>query len=131
MASSEVKLPESARKTTPSVPLPPPVVTHRIVSDLGQGQPRIDYLASSGRLLALALAAVGVTANATFGASMGNTVWQQTLYGLLWASIDGIALWLPTMALWLWQRRHRMLSGVTWMMCAGVKWPPCAGPRAG
>jgi hypothetical protein len=63
---------------------------------------------------------VGVTANAIFGVSMGITIWQQLLYALLWASIDGIALWLPSMALWLWQNQHRAFAAAAWVMCAGA-----------
>src|SRR5258706_3969476 len=89
----------------------------RIEPDLGHKDSRIDYLSASGRLLALGLATVGLIANATFGASMGITVWQQTLYALLWASIDGIALWLPSMALWLWRNQNRVLAAAASVMC--------------
>ena len=37
-----------------------------------------------------------------------------------WASIDGIALWLPSMALWLWRNQHGMLSAAAWVMCGGA-----------
>jgi hypothetical protein len=63
---------------------------------------------------------VGLIANATFGTSMGIAVWQQTLYALLWASIDGIALWLPSIALRLWRSQHRMMSVAAWVICAGA-----------
>jgi hypothetical protein len=116
--SPESGLLELPPERTPLVALQPLATTRRLVPDLNNA--RVDYLSACGRLLALGLATVGLTANATFGASMGNTVWQQTLYALLWASIDGIALWLPTMALWLWRSRHFMLSGAAWMICAGA-----------
>jgi hypothetical protein len=77
-------------------------------------------LSGCGRLLAIGLAIVGLIANASFGVSMGITVVQQTLYALLWASIDGIALWLPSMALRLWQHQHRILSATAWVICAGA-----------
>jgi hypothetical protein len=101
---------------TPLVSLSPLAVTERLVP----GDSRVDYLSASGRLLALGLATIGVIANATFGASMGITVWQQTLYALLWAAIDGLALWLPSMALRLWRNQHRILSAAAWVMCAGA-----------
>jgi hypothetical protein len=110
--------PELPPERTTLVPLAPLAVTHRIEPDLGHNDSRIDYLSASGRLLALGLATVGLIANATFGASMGITVWQRMLYALLWASIDGIALWLPSMALRLWRSEHRMLSVAAWVTCA-------------
>jgi hypothetical protein len=119
-AASEAKLSEPAPTVTPLVPLRPHVVTHRNVSDLGYGYTRVDYMSACGRLLAIGLATVGLIANATFGVSMGLTVWQQLLYALLWASIDGIALWLPSMALRLWRNQHRTLSAATWVICAGA-----------
>jgi hypothetical protein len=100
--------------------LPPLAITDRFVPDLGHNKTRVDYLSACGRLLALCLATVGLIADATFGASMGITVWQRTLYALLWASIDGIALWLPSMALQLWRNQHRILSAAAWMICAGA-----------
>jgi len=112
-----LKLPADAK---PLVPLPPLTVTERLASDLGHHSARIDYVSASGRVLAIGLAVVGLTANATFGASMGNTVWQQTLYALLWVSIDGIALWLPSMAVQLWRSQHRSLSAAAWVICAGA-----------
>jgi hypothetical protein len=72
------------------------------------------------RLLAFGPAIVGVTANAIFGVSMGITIWQELLYALLRASIDGIALWLPSMALWLSQNQHRAFAAAAWVMCAGA-----------
>jgi hypothetical protein len=119
-APPEVGLPQLPPKTTPLVPLPPLAVTDRLVPDLGHNDTRVGYLRACGRLLALGLATVGLTANASFGVSMGITLWQQTLYALLWASIDGIALWSPSMALWLWRNQHRMLSAAASMMCAGA-----------
>jgi hypothetical protein len=119
-APPEAGLPQLPPERTPLVPLPPLAVTHRLVSDLGHNDTRVDYLSACGCLLALGLAAVGLIANATFGVSMGITVWQQTLYALLWASIDGIALWLPSMALWLWRNQHRVLAAAASVMCAGA-----------
>jgi hypothetical protein len=117
-APPEAGLPELPPERTPLVPLPPLAVTDRL--DLGHNESRVDYLGGSGRVLALGLAIVGLIANATFGVSMGITVTQQTLYALLWASIDGIALWLPSMALWLWRNQHRTLSATAWVMCAAA-----------
>ena len=120
-APPDAGLPELPPETTPLVPLLPPLaVTDRLVPDLGHNDTLVDYLSASGPLLALGLATVGLIANATFGVSMGMTVWQQTLYALLWASIDGIALWLPSMALWLWRNQHRVLAAAASMMCAGA-----------
>jgi hypothetical protein len=116
----EAGLPELPPETSPLVPLPPLAVTERLAADLGHNNTRIDYLTASGRLLALGLAAVGLIANATFGASMGSAAWQQMLYALFWVAIDLIALWLPSMALWLWRSQHRTLSAVAWVICAGA-----------
>jgi hypothetical protein len=119
-ASRQSGLLELPPERTPLVPLPPLAITDRFVPDLGHNKTRVDYLSACGRLLALCLATVGLIADATFGASMGITVWQRTLYALLWASIDGIALWLPSMALQLWRNQHRILSAAAWMICAGA-----------
>jgi hypothetical protein len=120
-APPEAVFPEPSPETTPSVPLPPSVaVTDRFAPHLGHNDTRVDYLSGCGRLLAIGLAIVGLIANASFGVSMGITVVQQTLYALLWASIDGIALWLPSMALRLWQHQHRILSATAWVICAGA-----------
>ena len=78
----EAGLPELPPETSPLVPLPPLAVTERLAADLGHNNTRIDYLTASGRLLALGLAAVGLIANATFGASMGSAAWQQMLCAL-------------------------------------------------
>lgn len=106
--------------TTPFVPLPPFRVTERLAADLEDHNARVDYLTASGRVLAIGLAAVGLIANATFGASMGTTAWQQTLYALLWAAIDGVAFWLPSMALCLWRNQHRIPSAAAWVVCVGA-----------
>jgi hypothetical protein len=119
-ALAESVLPQLLPEATPSIPLSLSAVTDRRVFDLGHIDSRADYLGAAGRLLACGLAIVGLTANATFGVSMGITIWQQVLYALLWASIDGIALWLPSMALRLWQNQHRIPAAAAWLLCAGA-----------
>jgi hypothetical protein len=119
-ARAEGAFPPLPSEKTPLIPLSPSAVTNRRVFKLGHIDSRADYLGAAGRLLAFGLAIVGLTANATFGASMGITIWQQVLYALLWASIDGIALWLPSMAFRLWQNQHRGPAGAAWLVCAGA-----------
>jgi hypothetical protein len=118
--SPESGLLELPPERTPLVPLQPLPIAERLAPALGENDTRVDYLSASGRLLALGLAIVGLVANATFGVSMGITVLQQTLYALLWVAIDGIALWLPSMALRLWRNRQRILSAAAWVICAGA-----------
>jgi hypothetical protein len=113
-------LPELAPERTLLVPLQPLPLAERLAPAFDHKDTRVDYLSICGRLLAFGLATVGLIANATFGVSMGITLWQQILYALLWASIDGIALWLPSMALWLWRNQHGRLSATAWLMCAGA-----------
>src|SRR5258707_523757 len=81
-ASRQSGLLELPPERTPLVPLPPLAITDRFVPDLGHNKTRVDYLSACGRLLALCLATVGLIADATFGASMGITVWQRTLYAV-------------------------------------------------
>jgi hypothetical protein len=119
-APPDWELPELSSERALLVRLQPLPIAEPPAPDLGHKDARVDYLSICGRLLAIGLATVGLAANVTFGASMGITLTQQTLYALLWASIDGIALWLPSMAFQLWRSHHRMLSAAAWVMCAGA-----------